>query len=111
MVEFKAEATSLTCLAVFKMGMQDLERSIWQTFDFDWVAPLSFLSGLEWSVPLRLDHEEIASSMAHSFDEQKLCRFVSLPSLRAGYLGGHDICCNQLEQNWLQAHQHIVCQC
>ena len=40
----------------------------------------SFLSSLEWSALSRLDREEIASSMAHSVDQQELYRFVSLPS-------------------------------
>ena len=61
------------------MGVQDPKKSIWQAFDFDRVAPL-VLSSLEWSALSRLDSEEIASSMAHSVDQQELYRFVSLPS-------------------------------
>ena len=39
----------------------------------------SFLSSLEWSKLSRLDREEIASSMAHSVDQQELYRFVAVP--------------------------------
>ena len=56
---------NLHSLTVSKMGMQDPEKSVWQAFDFDRVAPLIPVQ----SALSHLDRQEIASSMAHSVDQ------------------------------------------